>query len=248
MKVLLSLLLLLPSIAFAQVTTYNYTGQPLMVTAAGPDMSSGQPKEIAGTITLAAPLAPNAANQVVTPISYEFNGIALPNPADWTNGAPPIFSFTTVNGSIVAWNVTIDISSATTINQSLEITSTGAGDTYNYVEIVDTDQCNTFVQAPNCWIYDAVAYARGVWVQQGQAPPITLAAALAEITTLQGTLAWWTARAWTLQGQLTAAQAQVTAYQTDVDNYANIVQASYAQTKVWEARAKSVAAKCGCSW
>jgi hypothetical protein len=179
----------------AQVTTYVYTGQPMMVTAAGPGMSSGQPNEITATVTLAAPLADNAANQVVVPISYGFNGIALPNPAFWTTSAPPVFSFTTVNGAIVAWNVSIDLGSALSFPISFEITSTGAGDTYNYVEIVDNDECNPFVQAPYCWQYDAAAYQRDVWVQQGQTPPITLTAALAEITTLQG--------------QLTTAQQQV---------------------------------------
>jgi hypothetical protein len=73
-----------------------------------------------------------------------------------------------------------DLDSANSFAQSLEITSTGAGDSYNYVEIVETPECNTFTQAPNCWIYDAAAYQRGVWVQQRQTPPITLTAALAD--------------------------------------------------------------------
>jgi hypothetical protein len=244
----LPVLLLLCGAAEAQVTTYNYTGQPMMVTAAGPGMSSGQPNEITATITLAAPLGANAANQVVVPISYEFNGIALPNPAEWTNGAPPVFSFTTINGVIVAWNVSIDLGSANSFKQSLEITSSGAGDTYNFVEIVDTDQCNTFVQAPNCWIYDAVAYQRGVWVQQGQVPPITLTDALAEITTLQTQVTSLQSQITSLQSQLTTARGQEAYYLTGAQTYLNWLLESQQAVAIWHARALAVAKKCGCSW
>jgi hypothetical protein len=66
-------------------------------------MTLRQPSAVTGTVTLPAPLSPNVANQVVVPISHEFDNIALPNPADWTPSA--VFSFTTVNGTIVAWNV-----------------------------------------------------------------------------------------------------------------------------------------------
>jgi len=107
--------LALPEPVFAQQTTYTYTGAPLTPTLVvmggnAPQPPTG-PQQITGTVTLAAPLAPNQANQIVTPVSYQFdNDIILTS--TWISTAQPtpppaVFSFTTVNGTIVAWNVSV---------------------------------------------------------------------------------------------------------------------------------------------
>lgn len=64
-------LCLLSTSAFGQVTTYVCTGQTL---TAGVVSQVNGPKQITGSITVAAPLAPNQVNQVVVPLSYGFNG------------------------------------------------------------------------------------------------------------------------------------------------------------------------------
>ncbi len=50
------------------------------------------------------------------------------------------------------------------------------------------------------------------------------------------------------QSQLTAEDATAASYLVSANAYITMVLAAHAQTAVWEARAKSVAAKCGCSW
>jgi hypothetical protein len=116
MKILLALLFLCTA-AQAQQTTYVYTGQPM-----GSNIATG-------TVVLAQPLPANGTS-VVTPVSYSFTGNLGVN----TQDADPIetypslvFSFTTVNGVITAWDIELSLGTGQT---TASISVTSAGDSY----------------------------------------------------------------------------------------------------------------------
>lgn len=166
--------------AHSQVTLV-YTGQPM-----------GQ-NIVTGTVTLAKPLAPNGT-QIVSPVSYSFTGdLPVATENAWIpDGSPsPTFSFTTQNSVIVAWD--IEIPFLATGETSAMISVTSSGDSYSIetysgaCQAGHTADCippiNTSNTTPGAWS-----------MPQAQA------------ANMQGTLAWWTARAWTLSDELTIYQ------------------------------------------
>lgn len=90
MKYLLAFLLVTP--AWAQTTTYVYTGQYMTGTLTGTPVLGYVPTVLTGTVTLSQPLADNQANQVVTPTSYNFDAEYLNSEGvnELPNSPPPI--------------------------------------------------------------------------------------------------------------------------------------------------------------
>ena len=117
------------------VLTYN--GQPIV--------NSSAVQAITGTITLAAPLAPNGT-QIVVPIDYNLteNYGQIFTPVS-TEGAAvgPLFSFTTVNGVITAWNILLQDTSLS--DASITLNLTDSGDSYE-IDTASPD-CGRFPSA-----------------------------------------------------------------------------------------------------
>jgi hypothetical protein len=129
------LLLLLASPAFGQVT-YVYTGTPLTVNDNSEHLSAGPPN-VTAQIVLSVPLAPNQANQIVTPVSFYFLGSSGDLSTSFTgtiNGLSDVtgqFSFDTANGVIVAWHITAGGASAWT-SDTVSVDSS-SGDAYDEI-------------------------------------------------------------------------------------------------------------------
>lgn len=136
MKILaIAALAVLSSAAHAQ-ETLNYTGSQMIGSYAG-DFNEVVPTldvtSISGDIVLAQALNPNAANQVVTPVSFNFGGPLLNSTFDYVSPVTPnTFSFSTKNGIVVGWSISV---SEQTTGGSAELTSTQNGDTYGAQEI-----------------------------------------------------------------------------------------------------------------
>jgi hypothetical protein len=104
LKLLLALTLSAP-VAAQQCTTLVYTGAPFTSLTSTPNSYIEISSPIAGTITLAVPLAMNGTAQAVTPTLWALNNGAygdshLPGPTAES------FVFTTVNGVITDWKIT----------------------------------------------------------------------------------------------------------------------------------------------
>jgi hypothetical protein len=109
--------------------TLIYTGQPMPGAEGGTAL---------GTIVLAQPLAVNGT-QIVTPISYDFEGLVVPIIS--ANNAPgfvPKFSFTTANGVIVAWSIMV-IGIGTSNAQLGTLASLSVTDSGDYYQLLLTD-------------------------------------------------------------------------------------------------------------
>ena len=169
----LALLCLLASSAYAQQTTYTYSGAPMSGTLTGQD--NGEDYTIlGGTVVLASPLAPNQANQNVVPVSFNFQGDnLLMSPSTYVQTAN--FQFTTVNGQITSWLITVDTNSGSGTIESLSITTNGDG----YINSGQFGGC--FEPTQQCWYFTASNNARGIWsvggvVQSAAAPAVACAA------------------------------------------------------------------------
>ena len=178
MKTLIALLLL-ASTAHAQ-QTWDYTGSIMTGTQTGIG-ESPTPVQITGDMVLAQALNPNQANQIVTPTSFNFGGPLQP---EWTsNAGSPVFSLTTVNGAITAWNISM-FAYAPGTEEMLQ--STQGGDHF---------ESNTFGGAcgwqGNCGAYNAVSMSGGVWTdpqtRKVQAPELDWSQFATAMTLLCGT-------------------------------------------------------------
>lgn len=219
MKIFALVLVLLASPAFAQQTTYTYTGAPLLTGSylnGYTDPINSPTTQITGEVVLGSPLAPNGV-QVVVPLAFTFDGDDLLSSGfGWTAyatglqqgdpGDPSVqasFSFTTVNGVITDWSVTV--SAGNPIQQiyiSEGFSLSVAGDQYT-----DDGQNNLHCSyVPySCTSYAASNTSAGTWTQA--LTPAQVSAVQAQLTAAQAQVA-------TLQAQVTSLQGQVATLQT----------------------------------
>ncbi len=203
MKYSLTPLALAVSLAHAQpCTTWVYQGAPLTVTETPGSQLGVSP--LSGTITLSAPLSPNAVNATVTPLSWNFSAelsTLVPNGGYTT--ASTSFS-TDANGNITGWNVQIWYNAPAGISFSNGFNSTPSGDT---VEIVDNEgsSLETIV---------GQSTAPGAWA----CLPDPLQA---QLTAAQNTDTALTAQVAALQAQVTALTAQLATMTTQRNSYLN---------------------------
>jgi hypothetical protein len=189
MKTLTLLLFFFAAPAFAQVTyTYTYTGQTLGNGTWGPTTDGGTPPAppattLSGTVTLSAPLNPNQANQVVSPVSWSFGAPGAITSAFISAGLLEVqtnptlsasFVFSTVNGEIVAWAVSVSWNYGTNgpVMGSGTMTSVGFGglgsDSWIGNPESGVSHCG-FVYA--CDGYTAFVMEPGTWVSPASVPP-----------------------------------------------------------------------------
>jgi hypothetical protein len=215
MKTLTLLLFFLSAPVFAQVT-YTYTGQTLINGTWGPTIDGGTPPTVtatlSGTVTLSTALNPNQANQVVSPASWSFGGITSDflSPgllAIQTNPAlNASFVFSTVNGQITAWAISISWNYGTNgpVTGSGTITSTSQGglgsDSWVGSPESGVSHCG-FVYA--CDTYSAYVMQPGTW--NGVDPPPPADPDASEVASLQAQVA-------SLQSQLATSQIDAASY------------------------------------
>jgi hypothetical protein len=180
----------------AQVTL-EYTGQPMQLT-----LSQYAPatygKLVTGTIILAQPLALNGTQEVV-PLSWSFSGdmtIPFANTAVVGSSfpAPPLFSFTTVNGVITAWSIFAQGIDGAGPVMTLNLTS--SGDTFDFQ--VGSQDCQYLPS--KCFDVFGANTLPGAW-------SIPQAQVVSEMAAMQS--------------QLNATQKQLATAQTDATSYAN---------------------------
>jgi len=149
---------------------------------------------ITGDVVLAQALNPNEANQIVTPVSYNFGGALSSSgpgaPCCDVTKNPDLFLFSTQNGKIVGWTISLIQYNGADLQQSL--ISTQAGDTYSAGQEVPSCGSGTWVyQSSQCSVYTASSSTGGSFVD----PPSTKAApelsgegAMGTLTLLAGAL------------------------------------------------------------
>jgi hypothetical protein len=206
--------------AFGQATTYVYSGSPLAYTITGNYPPSLVLAYLTGYVILAQPLDPNQANQVVTPTFYDYNVLETTEPF----GPPPVFTFSTAEGEITDWSVSIDAIDGT------KITSTSSGDSYFKVFYYSSCATGANRTVSTCEQVTGTSTIGGVWETQGilQPPPHVMAAA--PQPSLQPQLDAANAQITTLQKQLTHVTSEMTVYRNGVVNWE-------AQALAWQARA-----------
>lgn len=128
MKTLLpGLLLFFAHLACAQqCTTLIYIGVPLTIIYEGQGpYPLTYPPPLIGTVTLSAPLPPNATALAVSPVSWDFQSemqgftSSSPNTAPPYVGAAATFSFSTdAQGNIIGWNVEASYSNYSLANST----------------------------------------------------------------------------------------------------------------------------------
>jgi len=170
----------------AQEQDWTYTGQVM----SGGQTTNAATDIIDASLVLAAPLNPNAANQIVTPLSWTFSEPGLSSSLDTPYGGPSAtFEFNTVNGQITSWSVEANSNSppsAEYVNSQVFLSN--AGDTFigqaSFVG-VNPAYCS------QCYVADETSSTAGVWVDPpsaAPAPEISGAGAIAGITLLVGML------------------------------------------------------------
>jgi hypothetical protein len=164
MKVLM-LAVLLTTPTFAQVT-WDYTGAPMTETtnyASGAFANSTV--SISGDVVLAEALAPNEADQIVTPTSFNL-GNAFSNADDIALSSQ--FSFSTTNGAITAWDIVMQGESGNTMFGE---TISSSGD--SYYQNWNVPSCQFVNQnSTECSHSSASNSTPGAWVD----PPLAKAA------------------------------------------------------------------------
>jgi hypothetical protein len=184
MKWLLIILALTTLPAFGQVTL-DYTGQIMTGTLTGvgvPALST----QISGDVILAQALDPNEINQIVTPTTYNFGGLMVPQLTQPTYegfvGNAPVFEFSTVNGNITQWTVML---SAFAPGQAGSLTLTNAGDRYS--SSLWDGYCSFH---SDCGAYVAMSASGGTWVDPPPphqvAPELNLSSAFTAVLLLAG--------------------------------------------------------------
>jgi hypothetical protein len=170
MKILL-LLAFLSGPLSAQVT-YNYTGAPMSGVLQG-GANEWNLTQVGGTVVLAQALNPNQANQVVVPLSYNFGGVAL----DSSVAANSSFSFTTQNGLITGWSVSMTFHPGG--YGVIEVVLQSSGDQYYFS--LWPPACDHITIA-SCTMWTAQNATPGAWVDPVEMVP---ASELASETALE---------------------------------------------------------------
>lgn len=220
--------------AKAQVTTYAYQGQPYDATG----------DAISGFIELAHPLEPNAVT-VVTPSVQSFmtavGAAALSDPSSAftlttdANGNIIAWSFSgfldfscyctivfsssdtaydnvTENKQGNPFDPTPPQSFGTSIKAGAWTTIAGAPMMAMSAQVASMTTQETSMQSQiNTLTTEANSYAKGYIAANAIITELNAA-----LVSTKGTLAWWTARGWTLSGQLTSAQTQIKALEAQV--------------------------------
>jgi hypothetical protein len=151
--------LMLTPLVFAQ-ETLDYTGQLMVGTLTGIEPPPFVTTEITGDVVLGQALNPNEIDQIVTPTTYNFGGLMVPQLTQptysgWVGNAP-VFEFSTVNGNVTQWTVLL---SAFLPGQSGTLSLTNAGDQY-FSQMWD-GYCSFH---SDCGEYSATSHQAGVWV------------------------------------------------------------------------------------
>lgn len=154
--------LLLAPLVFAQ-ETLDYTSQTMAGTLSLGALGPWDYSQIDGTVVLAQTLNPNAANQAVTPVSFNFGGAAL----DSSNSASSSFSFSTQNGIITNWDVTIVFHPGGSAASNLTITQ--SGDQYSFVDYPSI--CAQSISDSACTVWNAKNTSAGSWVDPPSSAP-----------------------------------------------------------------------------
>lgn len=160
--------LLLAQGAGAQCTSLVYVGAPqsYFVKADGPGYLYNS--AVIGTITLAAPLAPNLSNQSVTPAAWDFSALLAGFTSTSSVGANVggTFAFTTdANGNITGWNFSA-VSNPDPTNTIARLTSQNPGQvvtSYGGQYTDGTYYDNEGHVAPAGVFDDTASTAAGVW-------------------------------------------------------------------------------------
>ena len=155
LAILLFFGILAPLTLLAQ-ETLDFTGAQMTGSLIGVNQGADY-TQISGDVVLAAMLNPNEANQVVVPASFAFNGDNLLSSKPCWYQCSSIFSFSTVNGAITAWNVAISNYPGGSMQESVALTN--KGEQYSY--LYQTPSC-AFVG--NCTNYSASSSGGGMWV------------------------------------------------------------------------------------
>jgi len=183
--------------AQAQVTTLDYQGTAFngsieTIDASGftsfGSLSSGP---ATGDIVLANPLDPNASDQLVTPLSWNFDSVSGPFALDSSNSPgieSTLFSFTTQNGQITSWDMQISLGtlggSGTTAVQTFD--SFGPGQGYGAGQDLSMWE---LVAPTGAQIVQNASIGPGNWSQTVQAPELDPSTTFSALTFLVGCLA-----------------------------------------------------------
>jgi hypothetical protein len=166
MKMLI--VLLLASLPAWGQETLDYTGQLMVGTLTGigvPALTT----QIIGDVVLSQALNPNEIDQIVTPTTYNFGGLMVPQLTQPTYegfvGNAPVFEFSTVNGNITQWAVML---SAFAPGQAGSLTLTNAGDRYS--SSMSDGYCSYH---SDCGEYSASNHAAGMWVDPPSVQKVT---------------------------------------------------------------------------
>ena len=154
-------LLLLSSSALAQnCTTLQYTGAPFTsVTTTGPATTANTVvSPLTGMVILSTPLPANGTTQV-TPVWWDFSAeyVAL-NSAD-SQELIPTFIFTTVNGVVTGWSVSVGYEINDADELTVSVSSSQQGDSVTMAQ-------SNVLPPPNLGAYTSItgeSFAPGSW-------------------------------------------------------------------------------------
>jgi len=232
------LMLLCAQVALAETcTTLTYVGAPLTgvsVTYSGQPGDSGIPiaSPIIGTVTLAAPLAPNLKSATVVPASWDFSQelVGLDSTSfvcSYTEGHCSKFVFSTdAAGKIIGWDMSAQWADVDTDEAQLTFTSSSVtGDTVK--SYIDDFQAPPSAQVglagnnstPGTWLCPSQYTANNHTVPPP--PPPTADPFAAEVAALRAQVATLSAEAKTLSASLEAANATIVALRAEIGKLEN---------------------------
>jgi hypothetical protein len=181
-RLLFLLALSLPQWTLAQTcTSWAYVGAPFTsVSTTGPN-STPVSSPLMGFVTLAAPLPANGTT-VVSPTDWDFSAewVYLNFASQDTFDTPAAFSFTTQNGVIVGWTVSVNYNNGGGVDSfNIAATSTINGDSVE-ADYFDADSgvaASTITgssSAPGTWTCQTVFTADFPVVAKSAPPPATI--------------------------------------------------------------------------
>ncbi len=196
-------LMMLPLVVFAQQTTYTYLGQPFTTPAGGVI-------QVTGEVVTANPLTDGT--QLVTPISWEFNGSAVLNSSfiGYPNPIGPMFVFQVNKGVIIGWLVQVR-DTAADVDIFLTLSSDEAFGADRYIE--DHWNCNPSPPPCNPVIYTGVSTLPGVWADPTN--PVPVSSPPPPVDPLQAQLDTANQMISTLQGEMATANARIFALEKE---------------------------------